>query len=234
MGDRQLHWAKDWQGTRVQVPVPDIQRHYIPEFMTELDWFVVCVKRKAVAPNATRAEQYAMAELQALSYPVIMPVDMQEVRKVHPVTNRTLRGFEFKERLLFPGYLMIGMANSDLNKLHHHMSKVSQCEHVMGFVAQGVNPIRLLRSHVRRMAEALNGGFYDEEKAKGDQVDSLKIGDLVEIMEGPFELRTGQIEKFKYAGKSENRRKSKAFVSLNVFNADVSAEIDIDSLAIVT
>ena len=114
------------------------------------------------------------------------------------------------ERKVYPGYVLVEML---LNQDTMHL--VNGIQGVIKFVGQGWTPQPLRRDEVNRLL-----GIEEEVDDKGPEEDiPFLIGQVVEIMEGPFSEFSGTVEKV-------IPDKGKVCVSVSLFGRPTTVELD--------
>lgn len=115
-----------------------------------------------------------------------------------------------KEKMLYPGYIIIQMV---LNEKSKHL--VLNTPGILNFVGPQNTPIPLKQSEV----EAIMGRIV--EGAKVDKVVevSFKVGDVVKVIDGPFNDFAGSVEEI-------NEEKNKVKVLVSVFGRPTPIELD--------
>ncbi|KAA3603032.1 MAG: transcription termination/antitermination factor NusG [Calditrichaeota bacterium] len=115
-----------------------------------------------------------------------------------------------KEKMLYPGYIIIQMV---LNEKAKHL--VLNTPGILNFVGPQNAPIPLKPSEV----EAIMGRIV--EGAKEDKIVevSFRVGDVVKVVDGPFNDFTGSVEEI-------NEEKHKVKVLVSVFGRPTPIELD--------
>ena len=134
--------------------------------------------------------------LQHLIHSVDVPVE-----DVEETTNETTKTVKHK---LFPGYVVIKMVMTD-----ESWYIVRNTRGVTGFVGPGSKPVALTDEEVRKMGV---------EKVRQADID-LSEGDRISVKSGPMEGFSGIVEKVD----TETRKVS---AKINMFDREVSLEID--------
>ena len=134
--------------------------------------------------------------LQHLIHSVDVPVE-----DVEETTNDTTKTVKHK---LFPGYVVIKMVMTD-----ESWYIVRNTRGVTGFVGPGSKPVALTDEEVRKMGV---------EKVRQADID-LSAGDRISVKSGPMEGFSGIVEKVD----AETR---KVTAKINMFDREVSLEID--------
>ena len=127
--------------------------------------------------------------------------------KVIEVRNNKKR---IKEKMFFPGYMMINMNMNSQSKY-----VVENTPGVLSFVGpKGSNPIPLKQNEIKRI-------FGEVEMKEGREflTTSYKVGDSVKVIAGPFIDFTGNIEEV-------NDEKQKVKVVVSIFGRPTSVELD--------
>lgn len=115
---------------------------------------------------------------------------------------------KFKERKLFPGYVIVKMIVNDVS-----WYLVRNTRGVTGFVGPGSKPIPLTDEEVKAL------GVQDKTLPSID----LKEGDSVKVITGPFENFMGTID-------SINLEKKKVKVYVSMFGRETLVELDFDQI----
>ena len=127
--------------------------------------------------------------------------------KVIEVRNNKKR---IKEKMFFPGYMLINMNMNSQSKY-----VVENSPGVLSFVGpKGSNPIPLKQNEIKRI-------FGEVEMKEGREflTTSYKVGDSVKVIAGPFIDFTGNIEEV-------NDEKQKVKVVVSIFGRPTSVELD--------
>jgi len=114
------------------------------------------------------------------------------------------------ERKLFPGYVLVEMV-SNQETLH----AINNIQGVIKFVGTGREPMPLRQDEVNRL---LGVEAPVTEEAPKEEIPFL-IGQVVEIIEGPFSDFSGSVEEIL-------RDKGKVRVSVSLFGRPTSVELD--------
>ena len=221
--------VQDFTGSWIWVPYPKIETKQIPEEWDSWRWYIAQVIPKPMPPNGPRIDQLAAAEIMALGHPAFMPVASKEVR-LKRSNGRTGKGWVKEPRLLFPGYLLVGLGSNDERQLLEVLARFTLCRYVRGFVSRQDRPIRLRRKDAQRLIEALNSGWYDESAGLKRSRDCPGLNELARVNHGPLESFTGTLEKYRVEKTGDKRVVSGAFVRLSMLGGDRLVEIPIDSL----
>lgn len=115
---------------------------------------------------------------------------------------------KFKERKLFPGYVIVKMIVNDVS-----WYLVRNTRGVTGFVGPGSKPIPLSDGEVKAL------GVQDKTAPSID----LKPNDVVKVITGPFENFMGTVE-------SINFEKKKVKVYVSMFGRETLVELDFDQV----
>jgi transcriptional antiterminator NusG len=115
---------------------------------------------------------------------------------------------KFKERKLFPGYVLVKMIVNDVS-----WYLVRNTRGVTGFVGPGSKPIPLSDEEVRAL------GVQDKTTLSVD----MKPKDVVKVITGPFENFMGTVE-------SVNLEKRKVKVYVSMFGRETLVELDFDQV----
>ena len=115
-----------------------------------------------------------------------------------------------KERMFFPGYILI---NLELNNLTKHI--IENTQHVIRFVGpKGKNPVPLRPDEIKRI-------FGEVERKEGREVmvSPFVKGDHVKIIAGPFIDFSGVVEEI-------NDDKQKVKITISIFGRSTPVELD--------
>ena len=113
-----------------------------------------------------------------------------------------------KERKMFPSYVLVKMIMND-----ESWYLVRNTRGVTGFVGPGAKPIPLSDE------EVLNLGVMEDQ----DIFSNYEIGEMVKIINGPFNDFVGTIENFNY-------EKKKLDISISMFGRDTVVELDFSQI----
>lgn len=108
-----------------------------------------------------------------------------------------------KVRKLFPGYVIVKMIITN-----ESWYLVRNTQGVTGFVGNGSNPMPLTVDEVRRMGI---------EKIRVDL--QLQTGDMIKVINGPFEGMTGEVEEV-------NEEKETVRAKISMFSRETPVELD--------
>ena len=115
-----------------------------------------------------------------------------------------------KERMFFPGYILINM---DMNKLTKHV--IENIQGVIRFVGpKGKDPIPLLPKEVKRIF-----GEVEAKEGREKIISPFLKGDPVKIIAGPFIDFTGLVEEI-------NDDKQKVKITISIFGRETPVELD--------
>lgn len=114
------------------------------------------------------------------------------------------------ERKLFPGYVLVEMV-SNMETLH----TINNIQGVIKFVGTGREPMALRQDEVNRL---LGIEAPASEEAPKEEIPFM-IGQVVEIIEGPFSDFSGSVEEIL-------TDKGKVRVSVSLFGRPTSVELD--------
>lgn len=137
--------------------------------------------------------------------------DIEEVflpyEKVVEVRNNKKR---VKEKMFFPGYILINMQMNDNSKYI-----VENTPGVLSFVGpKGSDPVPLKDKEIKRIF-----GEVADKEGRELITTSYKVGDSVKVISGPFIDFTGNVEEV-------NDEKQKVKVVVSIFGRPTSVELD--------
>ena len=161
---------------------------------------VISGKEQATKENILREAEEASIEQ-----------DIEEVflpyEKVVEVRNNKKR---VKEKLFFPGYILINMEMNDQSKY-----VVENTPGVLSFVGpKGSDPVPLKDKEIKRIF-----GEVADKEGRELITTSYKVGDSVKVISGPFIDFTGNVEEV-------NDEKQKVKVVVSIFGRPTSVELD--------
>jgi len=171
---------------------------------SEKKWYVV----RAVSAQETKIKDYIMSEITRLGFDHQVEDIIVPTEKVIQIRNGKKIN---KERVYFPGYIMI-KANLS-GEVPHIIKSVTN---VIGFLGEtkGGEPIPLRPSEVNRML-----GKVDELALATEHVAiPFTIGESVKVIDGPFNGFTGAIE-------NVNEEKRKLEVMVKIFGRKTPLEL---------
>ena len=168
-----------------------------------MSWYslrVISGKEQATKENILREAEEASIE-----------TDIEEVflpyEKVIEVRNNKKR---VKEKMFFPGYILINMEMNDQSKY-----VVENTPGVLSFVGpKGSRPIPLNDKEIKRIF-----GEVADKEGRELITTSYKVGDNVKVISGPFIDFTGNVEEV-------NDEKQKVKVVVSIFGRPTSVELD--------
>lgn len=161
---------------------------------------VISGKEQATKENILREAEEASIEQ-----------DIEEVflpyEKVVEVRNNKKR---VKEKMFFPGYILINMEMNDQSKY-----VVENTPGVLSFVGpKGSDPVPLKDKEIKRIF-----GEVADKEGRELITTSYKVGDSVKVISGPFIDFTGNVEEV-------NDEKQKVKVVVSIFGRPTSVELD--------
>ncbi len=161
---------------------------------------VISGKEQATKENILREAEEASIEK-----------DIEEVflpyEKVVEVRNNKKR---VKEKMFFPGYILINMEMNDQSKY-----VVENTPGVLSFVGpKGSEPVPLKDKEIKRIF-----GEVADKEGRELITTTYKVGDSVKVISGPFIDFTGNVEEV-------NDEKQKVKVVVSIFGRPTSVELD--------
>lgn len=171
----------------------------------EKKWYVV----KAVSGQENKIKGYIETEIARLGYSDYVEEVLVPMEKVPQIRNGKKIN---KERVFFPGYVMI-KANLS-GEVPHIIKNLSG---VIGFLGEtkGGDPVPMRKSEVSRML-----GRVDEVSESVEAIFiPYQVGESVKIIDGAFAGFTADIE-------SVNQEKRKLEVMVRIFNRKSPLELD--------
>ena len=184
---------------------PEVKSQNIPETSDFLNWYtlrVVSGKEKFVKENIFRELEFS-PELKGKINEIFVPFE-----KIVVIKNDKKK---IKERMFFPGYIMINM-NMDVESKYF----VENSSSVISFVApKGKMPAPLREKEVKRI-------FGEVRRKEGvlDFIDvPFKKDDHIKVISGPFIDFNGVVEEV-------NKDKQKVRVIISIFGRPTPVELD--------
>lgn len=166
-------------------------------------WYVV----RTFSGHENKVKSFIEAELKenealrARIFEVLVP--MEKVFEVKDGKKKT------KTKNFFPGYILI---NADMDNFVKDF--ISNVPSIMGFLGGKNSPNPLLPDEVKRILGRIT---QNEDTERSDTI--FNIGDIVKIIDGPFNNFTGVIEEV-------NEEKMKIKVMVSIFGRNTPVEID--------
>jgi transcriptional antiterminator NusG len=169
----------------------------------EEKWYVV----RTFSGHENKVKQFLEAELE----------DNEQLKaKIHEILVPTEKVFEVKDgkkksktKNFFPGYILI---RAELDNQVKEF--VTNTQSVMGFLGTQNSPNPLQPEEVKRIVGRLN---QDENTERMETI--FRSGDLVKIIDGPFNNFGGTIEEV-------NEEKMKLKVMVSIFGRKTPVELD--------
>ena len=125
-------------------------------------------------------------------------------------TTETRRGRKFNiDRKIFPGYVLIKVVLNDAT-----WNLVENIQYVAKFLGSNNKPAEISEEEVARIMQHVEDGA-----AKGESKDIYEVGELIKIIDGPFEGFSAAIDE---VDSSKNRLK----VSVSIFGRETSVDLE--------
>jgi len=169
----------------------------------QMEWFslrVISGKERAAEQNISY--ECKMNNISSLIKEIFIPFE-----KVIEIKNNKK---VLKERMFFPGYVLINMEMNDLSKY-----VIENSQYVIRFIGpRGKKPLPLRPSEIKRI-------FGEVERKEGREllVSPFLKGDHVKIIAGPFIDFNGVVEEL-------NDDKQKVKVTISIFGRPTPVELD--------
>lgn len=132
-------------------------------------------------------------------------------------------GNQEKEKVVkrfWPGYMLVELEDDSDNEIIWH--KIRTTPGVLGFLGAGKNPVPLKQTETEKILQEI-----EERKKKPVLKVEFKVGDRVEIIEGPFLNFTGVVEEV-FSDKERIR------VSVSIFGRATSLELNFNQVEKIT
>ena len=168
----------------------------------DMRWYSVSVlsnfEKKVAESIKERAQQYKLEDkIEQVLVPTEEVVEIRRGKKVQA------------ERKFMPGYVLIKMEMSDES---YHLIK--NTNRVSGFLGPQGNPMPLPNSEVARILNQVEEGL---EKPRS--LISFDIGDQINVIDGPFEGFSGNVEEV-------DEDNSRLKVSVSIFGRATPVELE--------
>ena len=165
-------------------------------------WYVI----RAVSGQEAKIKDYILSEISRFGFDHLVEDILVPTEKVVQIRNGKKIN---KERVYFPGYIMI-KANLS-GEVPHIIKSVTN---VIGFLGEtkGGDPVPLRKSEVNRMLGKV------DELATEHVVIPFTVGENVKVIDGPFNGFTGAIE-------NVNEEKRKLEVMVKIFGRKTPLEL---------
>jgi transcription termination/antitermination protein NusG len=151
--------------------------------MAELKWYVI----RAISGQEKKIKAYLETEILRRNYDNYIPQILIPAEKIFEMRNGKKR---VREKSFFPGYILINadLSNGEVAPL------ITNIPGVLGFLGDNGStsktPISLRQAEINRIL-----GVVDEIAETGEKIiSSFIIGELVKVMDGPFNGFTGTVE----------------------------------------
>ncbi len=174
------------------------------ETKSDKKWYVV----RSVSGQENKIKSYIETEISRLNLEEYIEQVLVPTEKVIQIRNGKKIN---KERVYFPGYIMI-QANLS-GEIPHIIRAING---VIGFLGEvkGGEPVPLRQSEVNRML-----GKVDELAVQDESINiPFIIGETVKVIDGPFNGFNGNVEKI-------NEEKSKLEVMVKIFGRKTPLEL---------
>ncbi len=172
---------------------------------TQAKWYVVRTFSGHENKVKTIVDQ-ELSENEVLSARIIeVLVPTEKVFEIKDGKKKT------KIRNFFPGYILL---NADLD--NRVIDFITNTPSIMGFLGNQNKPVPLLPAEVKRIIGRIT---QDKDTEKTDTI--FRSGDLIKIIDGPFNTFAGIIEEV-------NEEKMKIKVMVSIFGRKTPVEIDFE------
>ena len=168
-----------------------------------LNWYVL----RAISGKENKIKTYLEKEINRNKLEKFIPEVMIPYEKVYVMRNGKKK---IKERVFFPGYILINMILTKETKY-----VIENTQGVMSFVGpKGGVPVPLRDAEVKRI-------FGEVERKEGRElmVTPFKKGDYVKVIAGPFIDFSGVVDEV-------NDEKQKVKIEISIFGRPTPVELD--------
>ncbi len=170
--------------------------------MSEYKWYVV----NAVVGHENKVAQSIRAEAEKKSLSHLF----EQVLVPSVATTEIRRGRKYNvEKKIFPGYVLIKVILND-----ESWNLVENIRYVAKFLGNNNKPIEISEEEVARMLQHITDASAVIEKE-----DIYQVGELIKIIDGPFEGFTAAIDE---VDGSRNRLK----VSVSIFSRETLVDLE--------
>ena len=172
----------------------------------ETKWYVL----RVVSGKERKVKEYLDKEVSRGGWSEVVKQVFLPVEKVYKVQNGKK---VMRERNYYPGYVMIEIAEGKLSDdLRDIVKNVPNVIHFLG----KENPIALRKAEVNKML----GKMYELAEAGGVSMsEPFIVGEMIKIIEGPFNDFNGVIEEV-------NDEKKKLKVTVKIFGRSTPVELN--------
>ena len=180
-----------------------IENNSIDDKTNKLEWFSL----RVISGKERKAEENINYECRMHNISKIIKEIFIPFEKVIEIKNNKK---VLKERMFFPGYLLINMEMNDLSK---HV--IESAQYVIRFIGpRGKKPLPLRPAEIKRI-------FGEVERKEGREllVSPFSKGNHVKIIAGPFIDFNGIVEEL-------NDDKQKVKVTISIFGRPTPVELD--------
>ncbi len=178
---------------------------FMNDEQTSFQWYVVCVTAGAERKVKQTIEEHSLKSgLESSFAEILIPsVSVTEMRRGNKIVV---------EKKIMPGYLFVHMDMSD--KSARIIEDIPEVFRFLG----GNKPNVVKLEEIQRIRDAIEN---QAQTARSDAV--FEVGDMVQILEGPFESFKGQID-------SVNEKESKIVVVVSIFGNDTRITLSMDHI----
>ena len=171
----------------------------------ESKWYVL----RVVSGKERKVKEYLDAEIRRSGWGTIINQVLCPVEKIFKLKDGKKA---MREKILYPGYILIEATNGKMGDTIS--SSISQTTNVIHFLGKE-NPIALRKSEVNKMF-----GKMDEVNEAGtSMMEPFIIGEIIKIIDGPFNDFNGVIEEI-----NDEKKKLKAVVK--IFGRNTPVELN--------
>ncbi|MBY0424527.1 MAG: transcription termination/antitermination protein NusG [Cytophagales bacterium] len=176
--------------------------------MSEVKWYVI----RAVSGQEKKVKGYIESEISRQNLQDYVPQILIPSEKVFQMKNGKKK---IREKSFFPGYVLIS-ADIQYGEVSHIITSTPG---VIGFLsmAEGTSkvPVPLRQSEINRIL-----GRVDETDLSEEKLDiSFVLGEVVKVMDGPFNSFTGTVEEI-------FEEKKKLNVMVKIFGRNTPVELN--------
>lgn len=119
---------------------------------------------------------------------------------------------KLKSRRFWPGYMLIELEDEEDNEIVWH--RIRTTPGILKFLGAGEKPVPLKEEEINKILKEI-----EERKSKPSSKIEFKVGDRIEIIDGPFVNFTGVVEEV-YSDKERLK------VSVSIFGRATSLELN--------
>lgn len=183
-------------------------------------FYVAAVVSNPRPPGDPTWEMLARNWLAAEGLAAITPCGVRRERKTNR-NGKRMRTYAFTPYLLFPGYVIVGTGPD-----RPRLNVAYRCKYLTGFLGQHGVATRVAITELQLLIDSQKKGRYDESKGCTEDGTLPQPGEIVDILDGPFDgfpmMVTGS--------KAKKSGDDKVFGEIDILGQKTPAIIPLDFL----